>query len=42
MFILAPELNGVIKRFHRILNEQVLSINQFDSLAEAKKDQSIY
>ncbi|MBU4484999.1 DDE-type integrase/transposase/recombinase [bacterium] len=36
-FVRSPECNGIIERFHRILNEQVLSTHQFKNLDEARK-----
>ena len=35
-FARSPESNGIIERFHRTLNEQVFSVNQFNSMEEAK------
>lgn len=35
-FVRSPECNGIIERFHRTLNEQILQINSFDSLEEAR------
>jgi transposase InsO family protein len=32
----SPESNGVIERFHRTLEEQVFSVHQFKSLAQAR------
>ena len=36
-FVRSPECNGIIERFHRILQEQVFDIHQFKNLAEARK-----
>lgn len=35
-FVRSPECNGVIERFHRTLNEQVLDIHQFKNIEETK------
>jgi len=34
-FVRSPECNGIIERFHRILNEQVFYLEEFESLEEA-------
>lgn len=36
-FVRSPECNGIIERFHRTLNEQVISICNFRNLEEAKR-----
>ena len=36
-YVRSPECNGIIERFHRTLNEQVLSVNTFTSLEEANR-----
>ena len=35
-FARSPESNGIIERFHRTLEEQVFSVNQFANLEEAR------
>lgn len=34
-FVRSPECNGIIERWHRTLNEQILSVNPFESLEQA-------
>lgn len=34
-FVRSPECNGIIERWHRTLNEQVIAINAFESLEQA-------
>ena len=36
-FVRSPECNGIIERFHRILQEQVFDIHQFRNLDEARR-----
>lgn len=36
-FVRSPQCNGVIERFHRILQEQVLDIHCFQSIDEARR-----
>ncbi len=36
-FVRSPQCNGIIERFHRILDEQVLDLYEFESLEEARK-----
>jgi len=36
-FVRSPECNGIIERFHRMLNEQVFDVNSFMSLEEANQ-----
>ena len=36
-FVRSPECNGIIERFHRMLNEQVFDVNTFMSLEEANQ-----
>jgi putative transposase len=36
-FVRSPQCNGIIERFHRILNEQVFDIQVFESLEQANK-----
>ena len=36
-FVRSPECNGIIERFHRILQEQVFDIYQFKNLGEARR-----
>ncbi len=36
-YVRSPECNGIIERFHRTLNEQVLSVSTFASLDEANQ-----
>lgn len=33
----SPQSNGIIERFHRTLDEQVLAVNQFADLEEARQ-----
>lgn len=35
-FVRSPECNGIIERFHRTLEDELLSFTQFDSLEEAR------
>lgn len=35
-FARSPESNGIIERFHRTLEEQVLAVNQFANIEEAR------
>ncbi|MGD0036297.1 MAG: integrase core domain-containing protein [Bacteroidota bacterium] len=37
VFARSPECNGIIERFHRILQEQVFDVHQFKNLEEARK-----
>jgi len=34
-FVRSPECNGIIERFHRILNEQIFLVHTFENLEEA-------
>ena len=34
-FVRSPECNGIIERFHRTLEDELLSFTQFDTLEEA-------
>lgn len=34
-FVRSPECNGIIERWHRTLNEQVIAVNAFESLEQA-------
>ena len=36
-FVRSPECNGIIERFHRILNEQIFYQNTFDNLEQAQE-----
>jgi transposase InsO family protein len=36
-FVRSPECNGIIERFHRIINEQVFMIYAFESINQAKE-----
>ena len=36
-FVRSPECNGIIERFHRTLDEQVLDLHVFESLDEARQ-----
>jgi putative transposase len=36
-FVRSPECNGIIERFHRILQEQVFDVYGFENLAEARR-----
>lgn len=36
-FVRSPQCNGIIERFHRTLDEQVLDLYEFESIEEARQ-----